>query len=77
LYQKTLSICATGNLFDEYQKTKNQIGEVEINRNERIKSYFGQLKHKKIIDPTDDTQLDKITEDIEDLFVNPYKNRVQ
>lgn len=42
-----------------------------------MKSYFGQLKHKKIIDPTDDSQLDKLTEDIEDLFIKPYKNKMQ
>lgn len=54
LFQKALSICATGNLCKEFNEIKNQIGEVEVNRNERVKNYFAQLKHKKIIDPTDD-----------------------
>jgi len=49
--------------------------DIENKKNDRLKEYFAQLKHKKIIDPTEDDNLDKITEEIEDLYIEPYKNK--
>lgn len=49
--------------------------DIENKKNDRLKEYFAQLKHKKIIDPTEDDDLDKITLEIEDLYIEPYLNK--
>lgn len=72
LFQRAMNICTIGNLGDDYQDIKKQLCKVYAETTDRNKEYFGNLKHRRIIDPSDDRTLDRIIADLEDLFIRPY-----
>jgi len=61
-YQKLLKLCAEANLCKEYQGIKQILSEIPITKEEKMRNYFNELKHKRIIDPSDDRDLDLINE---------------
>lgn len=75
LFQKAMRICTIGNLCNEYQDIKKKLCNVYTEKADLDKEYFGNLKHKRIIDPSDDRTLERIINDLNDLFITPYQNR--
>ena len=74
LYQKALKISATGNLLKEYLELKDELVKMNQDKEELSRTYFNGIKQKRIIDPSDDRELDDILQSLQDSYVGPYTN---
>jgi hypothetical protein len=69
-----LKISATGNLLKEYLDLKDEFVKMNQDKEELSRTYFNGIKQKRIIDPSDDIELEKILQNLEDSYVGPYTN---
>jgi hypothetical protein len=52
------------------------LSQIPAEREEKLKTYFTDLKHKHIIDPADDRELTSITDDLDEYFIKPYVRKM-
>lgn len=63
------------NLGIEYTEIKEILSKIPVEREERTKAYFNELKLKEIIDPEYDQDLKDIVANIKAYYVKPYQHR--